>query len=78
MITHGAMVLPVGTRGRIDPSANAKPVDAVNLKVRIDHRHSIASHLRGAGLVPERARRVTDELVDCESPNRSCDRAPST
>src|ERR1700753_644948 len=59
-----------GNSGQNRAVRDAKPVDTVNLELRIDDRHRIASHLRGASLVPEGADRFTDELIEFESLDR--------
>jgi hypothetical protein len=67
MTTQGAMVLPVVTRGMIEPSAMRRFFDPIDLQLTVYDRHRIAPHFRGARLMVIGGGRIADEVFDCSS-----------
>jgi hypothetical protein len=66
MTTQGAMVLPVATRGMIDPSA-AQAFDSMHLKLGVDNRHGIEPHFCRTRLVMISLGRISDEVFQFTS-----------
>jgi hypothetical protein len=56
------MVLPVVTRGMMEPFGDPKIFDSIDFKVAINHRHGVSTHLRCTRLVPEARGCIANEV----------------
>src|SRR3981189_373129 len=66
IMMQGAIVLPVVTRGIMEPSA-IRIIDPVNLERAVHHRHRVVSHLGRTRLMPITACCVTYKVLQCSA-----------